>query len=224
LLIIPTNFAQLSDQRTTPITWQVNQDNQVCNDVVIFCSIQKAINDVLPGDTISIASGSYSDLVIVNKTVSLIGENKSKTFIEDGIELNTENGNLADVQIKNLYLTGETPRSHPWQQTIGGGNNPSGLIQNLVIDDNVFDSTRNFDPNLVAPGSNTGNPTTGVGSAVFLFQGDGTFTFTRTNPLKILRTEEELRCETGLKNHLKNYSKLSKNNTGIFLSGLTVSN
>ncbi|MCE2507220.1 MAG: hypothetical protein J4F36_12300 [Nitrosopumilaceae archaeon] len=117
-------------------------------------------------------------MVIVNKTVSLIGENKSKTFIEDGIELNTENGNLADVQIKNLYLTGETPGSHPWQQTIGGGNNPSGLIQNLVIDDNVFDGTRNFDPNLVAPGSNTGNPTTGVGSAVFLFQGDGTFTFT----------------------------------------------
>jgi nitrous oxidase accessory protein len=44
-------------------------------------TIQKAINAANPGDTIFIAPGTYSENVLVNKTVSLVGEDQNSTVI-----------------------------------------------------------------------------------------------------------------------------------------------
>ena len=62
-----------------PTTWTVDDDGPAD-----FYTIQGAINAASPGDTIFVYSGTYYENVVVNKTVSLIGENRSNTII-DGI-------------------------------------------------------------------------------------------------------------------------------------------
>ncbi len=47
-----------------------------------FSSIQGAIDAANPGDTVYVRNGTYFEHLIVNKTISLIGENKDETFID----------------------------------------------------------------------------------------------------------------------------------------------
>jgi len=49
---------------------------------VKYSSIQEAINNASEGDTIFVSSGTYYENVVVNKSVSLIGENKATTIID----------------------------------------------------------------------------------------------------------------------------------------------
>jgi len=62
-------------------TWTVDDDGPAD-----FSSIQQAINSqsVAAGDTIFVYSGTYYENVVINKTVSLIGENKDTTTIDGG--------------------------------------------------------------------------------------------------------------------------------------------
>lgn len=47
-----------------------------------YTTIQAAINAANSGDTIQVASGVYDESIILNKSVSLIGENPSNTIID----------------------------------------------------------------------------------------------------------------------------------------------
>lgn len=47
-----------------------------------YSAIQEAINNASEGDTIVVTSGTYYEQVVVNKTVSVIGKNKSTTIID----------------------------------------------------------------------------------------------------------------------------------------------
>ena len=47
-----------------------------------FSKIQDAINNASDGDTIFVYSGTYDEIIIVNKSVDLIGQNKSDTIIK----------------------------------------------------------------------------------------------------------------------------------------------
>jgi parallel beta-helix repeat protein len=49
-----------------------------------FSKIQDAINNAAQGDTVFVYNGSYVENVIVNKTISLVGENSAATFISGG--------------------------------------------------------------------------------------------------------------------------------------------
>jgi pectin methylesterase-like acyl-CoA thioesterase len=57
--------------KAEPRTWTVDDDGPAD-----FSSIQEAINAASPGDTIFIKTGTYYEHVVVNKTVSLIGEER----------------------------------------------------------------------------------------------------------------------------------------------------
>lgn len=52
---------------------------------VKYFSIQEAINNADHGDTIFVSSGTCYENVVVNKTVSLIGEDVSSTIINGAI-------------------------------------------------------------------------------------------------------------------------------------------
>jgi len=57
-------------------TWTVDDDGPAD-----FTSVQDAINAASDGDTIQVRAGTYYENLVVNKTVSLVGENRSTTII-----------------------------------------------------------------------------------------------------------------------------------------------
>jgi len=72
-----------------------------------YSTIQAAINAAHPKDTIHVENGVYYERVVVNKTVSLIGENQENTIIE-GLD-RTEF--LIDITVSNVTVEGFTLRN-----------------------------------------------------------------------------------------------------------------
>lgn len=72
-------------------TWTVDVRGQAD-----FDSIQEAIDNAVDGDTIFVNAGTYYEHVVVNKTLSLVGENSNTTIIDGnwtGVVINvTRNG------------------------------------------------------------------------------------------------------------------------------------
>jgi hypothetical protein len=52
-----------------------------------FSSIQQAINDAANGSTIQVPSGTYYERILINKTISLVGNSVSSTIIDGGNEI-----------------------------------------------------------------------------------------------------------------------------------------
>ena len=77
-----------------------------------YPTIQEAINAANPGDTIYVNPGKYYEHIAVNKTVSLIGEDRDTTII-DG----SRTGSVINIIADNVYITGFTIQnsSHAWR-------------------------------------------------------------------------------------------------------------
>lgn len=79
LLIMPALKFDLQPAITGPVEIIVPED---------YPTIQEAINAARPGDTIFVRTGTYYEHVIVNKSISLIGEDRGRTIIDaeqDGV-------------------------------------------------------------------------------------------------------------------------------------------
>jgi hypothetical protein len=92
-----------------------------------FHTIQEAINAANPGDTIIVASGTYGS-VVVNKTVTLLGENRNTTIIES-----VGAGYVVTVVADNVVVSGFTIR---------GGDSAIRLINSdsTIIKGNILTS------------------------------------------------------------------------------------
>ena len=106
MLTLPVNVQLL---RTKPRTWTVDDDGPAD-----FHTIQDAINAASPRDTIFVHNGTYYEHVVVNKTVTLVGENKNTTVI-DG---NTT-GTVVTVISNNININGFTIQSDNSPGNIG---------------------------------------------------------------------------------------------------------
>ena len=82
---------------TAPVTITVPDD---------YPTIQEAINAAVSGDTIYVRTGTYYENVVVNKTVSLIGENTEDTIIDGG-----GTGRVIFVTAVNVAISGFTIRN-----------------------------------------------------------------------------------------------------------------
>jgi len=98
-----------------------------------YPTIQEAINNANEGDTIYVKAGTYYENVDVNKTVSIIGEDKWTTIIDGGkngvvVSLEANSSTISDFTIENSgnsdYDCGISVRS--------SGNN---LRNNIVTSD-----------------------------------------------------------------------------------------
>jgi parallel beta-helix repeat protein len=66
-----------------------------------YPTIQEAINAASPGDTIYVKEGMYYENVVINKTISVIGENRDTTII-DGRGI----GSVISVEASNVTIRG----------------------------------------------------------------------------------------------------------------------
>lgn len=99
-----------------------------------YLTIQEAINHASAGDTVFVRTGTYHENVVVNKTLTLAGENKY-TAIIDG----NHTGNVVYVTVNAVNITGFTIRNSGQDSKAGilvgrlwdiqsSGNNISGNI------------------------------------------------------------------------------------------------
>ena len=85
-----------------PATWYVDDDGGYG---VHFTEIQDAINAVIEGDAIIVKDGIYEENVIVNKSITLRGEDRDNTIVDgnrdDGIVISAEEVKISDFSVTN---------------------------------------------------------------------------------------------------------------------------
>lgn len=74
-----------------------------------FSSIQEAINQASNGSTVYVPSGTYFEQIVINKTISLIGENLTDTII-DG----SNRGTIVAITADNVTISGFTIQNSGW--------------------------------------------------------------------------------------------------------------
>ena len=74
-----------------------------------FPSIQAAVNSARPGDTVFVAAGVYYEHVIVNKTITLLGEGGATVVDGDGT------GTVIQVTADHVKVTGFTLQNTGWK-------------------------------------------------------------------------------------------------------------
>jgi parallel beta-helix repeat protein len=80
-----------------------------------FTTIQVAINNAGAGDTVRVPPGIYCEHVIINKTISLVGENNATTIIDGG-----EGGTVVSVTADSVRIVNLTVRNSGWGWTRNG--------------------------------------------------------------------------------------------------------
>jgi parallel beta-helix repeat protein len=68
-----------------------------------YRSIQKAIDDAQSGSTIYVKSGTYSEILVINKKINLIGEDRNTTYINPESK---KNGYAAKITANGVRLNG----------------------------------------------------------------------------------------------------------------------
>jgi parallel beta-helix repeat protein len=92
-----------------------------------YPTIQEGINNAHNGDTVLVKAGTYLENVIINKTVSLIGENKETTII-DG----KGTGNVVYVDQSDVVITEFTVRNGSDGIHVAESNNGIIICKNII--------------------------------------------------------------------------------------------
>ncbi len=100
-----------------------------------FSTIQEAVNNAIDGDTIFVKAGTYYEHVIVNKSISLQGEDVSTTIIDGN-----DTGHVVYIVRNDVNITGFTIRNsgHSWSAGIWLDSAPDSQIHSNNITDNNY--------------------------------------------------------------------------------------
>jgi parallel beta-helix repeat protein len=116
------------------------------NTGLAYTTIQEAINanETQDGDTIFVEAGTYFENVVLNKSVSLMGENEEVTIIDGN-----ENGTVVVVFANNTMITGFTIRGsgdkivdgeHAIRCGIMVGGYETPFENTLIVDNSIKDN------------------------------------------------------------------------------------
>jgi len=100
-----------------------------------YLTIQAAVDAAYPGDIIQVASGIYYEHVVVNKSLTIVGENSSATIIDgDGTGI-VVCVNAPDVEIRGFIVqnAGDSPNSN-----IHLGGCVRNTIRDNIIRNNAY--------------------------------------------------------------------------------------
>jgi len=102
-----------------------------------FSTIQEAIDDIdtLDGHTILVDAGTYYEHVVVNKSISLVGENRITTIIDGGGV-----GNVTEVRVDNVAIKGFTIKDSG--TTWPNGGIALDNVKNCFISGNIATGNR----------------------------------------------------------------------------------
>jgi len=95
ILLIGIVFPLVSGENTVSLNTIIVPDD--------YSTIQKAISNANSGDTIYVRAGTYYENLIVDKSVTLEGENRDTTIIDGG-----GNGDVIRVAADYITITGFT--------------------------------------------------------------------------------------------------------------------
>ena len=98
-----------------------------------FTTIQEAIDNASDGDTIYIKNGTYEENIIVNKAITMIGENKSTTTIRSNEEYYTNY--TVKIIADNVTMKGFSIIKGSTGIMIESNNN---IIEDCIIYDNII--------------------------------------------------------------------------------------
>jgi len=110
----------------TTRTWTVD-DNEPAD----FDSIQEAINNASSGDTIFVHIGTYYEHVVINKTITLVGEDNNFTIIDGN-----ENDNVIYIRANNVTIKSFTVRKsgmYPYTGIFIDHSTGNVIINNKII-------------------------------------------------------------------------------------------
>ena len=106
---------------TTSCLYQIKPaSSSTINVPTEYGTIQAAVDNATAGDTIQVGPGIYYEHVLINKSLTIVGENPQTTIV-DG----TGNGTIFNLEGSNIYISGFTIRN--------AGNNSSGITSEREI-------------------------------------------------------------------------------------------
>lgn len=108
-----------------------------------YLSIQDAINHAFNGFTIYVKNGTYNEHVVINKTITLRGENKNTTIIDGGGLDDVVTVSVPDVKISGLTVQNSgTLLYNAGIKTLSLNSNLT--IENTIIHDNEIGIFLNY--------------------------------------------------------------------------------
>ena len=103
-----------------------------------FATIQEAVDAANQGDTIMVSEGIYHESLVIDRTLTLVGENRNTTIIES-----SDLGAWTGVSIKadNVSLSGFTIRNSRWpedQIATAGIDTTEVPFNGIIISNNII--------------------------------------------------------------------------------------
>jgi parallel beta-helix repeat protein len=93
-----------------------------------YLNIQEAINHASPGDTIFVKAGTYNESVVVNKTLSLVGENMATTILNG-----TSSVPMMIVEANNVNVSGFAFRGWSSPNIVVNSTTGVNIAENSII-------------------------------------------------------------------------------------------
>jgi len=96
-------------------------------------TVQEGIDNATAGDTVFVYNGTYTENVVVDKTIDLVGENRNNTILDGG-----GNGDVVRLLVGNVNISGFTVRNG--EKGIWGGEGAHNMcsrhVENTQIKNN----------------------------------------------------------------------------------------